>query len=67
MAAADRLLTDDNAQRYGAGVARSRRRTPMGLYFGHEGQRSRAALLERIEAVAAQLGDELLLGVWRGG
>ena len=57
MAAADRLLTDDNAQRYSAEWLAAAWRTSF-LYFSARGPAEAMPFLERIEAVAAQQGDE---------
>ena len=57
MAAADRLLTDDNAQRYSAEWLVAAWRTSA-LYFSARGPAEVMRFLERIEAVAAQRGDE---------
>ena len=57
MAAADRLLTDDNAQRYGAEWLAAAWRTSF-LYFSARGPAEAMPFLERIEAVAAEHGDE---------
>ena len=65
MAAADRLLTDENAQRYGAEWLAAAWRTSA-LYFWREGQRKSMPFLERIEAVAAQRGDDST-GDWHAG
>ena len=57
MAAADRLLTDDNAQRYGVEWLSAANRSD-GLYWLARGPEQHAAFLERVERVAAQLGDD---------
>ena len=69
MAAADRLLTDDNAERYGAEWLAAAWRPSWTSTSWREDQRRRCALLERIEAVAAERGDELLprLARWPTG
>jgi hypothetical protein len=57
MAAADRLLTDDNAEHDGADWLAAAWRTAF-LYFQARGPAEMARFLERIEAVAGQRGDE---------
>ena len=57
MAAADRLLTDDNAEHDGADWLAAAWRTAF-LYFHARGPAEMARFLERIEAVAGQRGDE---------
>ena len=57
MAAADRLLTDDNAQRFGADWLAAAWRTSF-LYFHTRGPAELIPLLERIEVIAAQHGNE---------
>jgi predicted ATPase/class 3 adenylate cyclase/DNA-binding CsgD family transcriptional regulator len=57
MAAADRLLTDDNAQQYGADWLEAANRTS-GLYFLARGPHEQSVLLDRIEAIAVERGDD---------
>jgi hypothetical protein len=66
MAAADRLLTYDNAAHNGDVWLAAAWRTTF-LYFSARGPAELGPLLERIEAVAAQRGDEFYrrLGRWR--
>jgi predicted ATPase/class 3 adenylate cyclase len=56
-AAAERLLTDDNAQRYGAEWLAAAYDAEA-LYWLARGPREQIALRERIAAVAGQLGDD---------
>ena len=55
--AADILLTDENARRYGAEWLAAAN-SASGLYWLARGPQRQAALLERVEVVAAQLGDD---------
>lgn len=57
MSRINRLLTDDNATRYGPDWL-SAANTSEGLYFVARGPGEHSALLERIEAVAGQLNDD---------
>jgi predicted ATPase/class 3 adenylate cyclase len=57
MAAADRLLTDDNAQRFGAEWL-SAANNASRLHSLARGPDEEAALLERVEDVASVLGDD---------
>ena len=58
MAAADRLLTDDNAQRYGAEWLGRGLELVRLVLRGSRASGRRCDLFERIEAVAGQRGDE---------
>ncbi len=62
MAAADRLLTDANAEQHG-GEWLSSADSSEGLYWLARGPDEHSALLERIESVAAQLGDHYHLAL----
>ena len=57
IAAADLLLTDDNAQQFGVEWLSAANRAD-GLYWLTRGPAEHAAFLERVERVALQLGDD---------
>ena len=66
VAAADRLLTDTNAERHPSHWLEAANSSD-GLYFLTRGPHEHLALLERVEGLAAQLGDEyhVALARWR--
>jgi predicted ATPase len=57
LAAADALLTDENAERYAAEWLSAANRLD-GLYFLGRGPQQRNAFLERVETVALRVGDD---------